>query len=63
MIVTDYFYEVRKRMSNSDGVYGIKADARLDDNRLYDANDAADGEKVIWGYLSQASNDPSEQST
>lgn len=41
-----------RAVGNGDGVYGIKADARLDDNTLYDANDAADGERVIWGEAS-----------
>ncbi|EGQ9578281.1 hypothetical protein [Vibrio cholerae] len=48
----EYMVILWRAVGSGDGVYGIKADARLDDNRLYDANDAANGEKVIWGEAS-----------
>ncbi len=48
----DYILVLWRAVGGGDGVYGIKADARLDDNRLYDANDAANGERVIWGEAS-----------
>lgn len=48
----EYMVILWRAVGSGDGVYGIKADARLDDNTLYDANDAADGERVIWGEAS-----------
>lgn len=45
----EYILVLWRSVGSGDGVYGIKADARLDDDTLYDANDAADGERVIWG--------------
>lgn len=41
-----------RAVGSGDGVYGIKADARLDDDTLYDANNAANGEHIIWGEAS-----------
>ncbi|EPW5499122.1 TPA: hypothetical protein ACGUM0_003944 [Vibrio vulnificus] len=48
----EYIVVLWRAVGSGDGVYGIKADARLDDNTLYDANNAADGERVIWGEAS-----------
>lgn len=45
----DYIIILWRAVGSGDGVYGIPADARLDDQRLYNANDAADGNEVIWG--------------
>ncbi|WP_109706526.1 hypothetical protein [Pantoea ananatis] len=45
----EYIIVLWRAVGSGDGVYGIKADARLDDNTLYDANNAAGGERVIWG--------------
>ncbi|WP_345862857.1 hypothetical protein [Shewanella algae] len=48
----EYILVLWRAVGSGDGVYGIKADARLDDDTLYDANNAADGERVIWGEAS-----------
>lgn len=48
----EYILVLWRAVGGGDGVYGIKADARLDDNTLYDANNAAAGERVIWGEAS-----------
>ncbi|GCF91025.1 hypothetical protein [Shewanella sp. M-Br] len=48
----EYIIVLWRAVGSGDGVYGIKANARLDDNTLYDANNAADGERVIWGEAS-----------
>ncbi|MDP2716292.1 hypothetical protein [Rheinheimera sp.] len=48
----DYMLILWRAVGNGDGVYGIKADASLDDSQLYDADAAADGERVIWGEAS-----------
>ncbi|EDF9717394.1 hypothetical protein ACH11I_002364 [Salmonella enterica subsp. enterica] len=48
----EYILVLWRAVGSGDGVYGIKADARLDDNTLYDANNAAEGERVIWGEAS-----------
>ncbi|GAB0969133.1 hypothetical protein EIZ89_19360 [Escherichia coli] len=48
----EYILVLWRAVGSGDGVYGIKADARLDDNTLYDANNAADGARVIWGEAS-----------
>lgn len=45
----DYMLILWRAVGGGDGVYGIPADASLDDNTLYDANDAAEGKEVIWG--------------
>ena len=45
----EYIIILWRAVGSGDGVYGIRADARLSDNSLYDANDAANGERVIWG--------------
>lgn len=51
-VTGDYMIILWRAVGSGDGVYGIKADASLNDDRLYDANDAADGERVIWGEAS-----------
>ena len=48
----EYILVLWRAVGSGDGVYGIKADAKLDDNTLYDANDAAEGDRVIWGEAS-----------
>lgn len=48
----EYIIILWRAVGSGDGVYGIRADARLDDATLYDANDAADGARVIWGEAS-----------
>lgn len=45
----DYLLILWRAVGSGDGVYGIPAKAALDDDKLYDANDAANGEEVIWG--------------
>lgn len=45
----DYIIILWRAVGSGDGVYGIKADSSLSDSKLYDANDATDGEQVIWG--------------
>lgn len=48
----EYILVLWRAVGSGDGVYGIRADARLDDDTLYDANNAAGGERVIWGEAS-----------
>ncbi|MEI9598031.1 hypothetical protein V5030_02085 [Moellerella wisconsensis] len=45
----DYIVILWRAIGSGDGVYGIKASARLDDEELYDSNSATNGDKVIWG--------------
>lgn len=45
----DYILILWRTVGKGDGVYGIKANARLDDDTLYNADDIAKGTKVIWG--------------
>lgn len=45
----EYILVLWRAVGNGDGVYGIKADASLDDSSLYNADSAAEGERVIWG--------------
>ncbi|MBU2932660.1 hypothetical protein ACPV5A_20560 [Vibrio chagasii] len=46
----DYMIVLWRAIGQGNGVYGIRADSKLDDNRLYNADDAAeDDAKVIWG--------------
>lgn len=48
-ITGDYIVILWRAIGSGDGVYGIKANAKLDDDELYDSNNATNGEKVIWG--------------
>ncbi|BCV31909.1 hypothetical protein I6M59_07165 [Shewanella algae] len=45
----DYLLILWRAVGGGDGVYGIAADAALDDDELYNANEAANGRDVIWG--------------
>lgn len=45
----DYMVFLWRAVGSGDGVYGMKASARLDDENLYDANEAVGEERVIWG--------------
>jgi hypothetical protein len=45
----DYLLILWRAVGGGDGVYGIPAKAALDDDKLYNANEAADGEEIIWG--------------
>ncbi len=45
----DYMLVLWRAVGNGDGVYGIPADTSLNDNSLYNANDATDNADVIWG--------------
>ena len=46
----DYVVILWRAVGNGNGVYGIRSDADLNDNKLYNADDAVDdGAKVIWG--------------
>lgn len=45
----EYMLILWRAVGSGDGVYGIRADASLDDSSLYNANNAAEGERVIWG--------------
>ncbi len=46
----DYMVILWRAIGQGNGVYGIRADSKLDDNRLYNADDAVeDDAKVIWG--------------
>ncbi|UOE82178.1 hypothetical protein LTQ03_15725 [Vibrio splendidus] len=45
----DYMLILWRAIGQGNGVYGIEADAGLQDNNLYNADDNVDGKKVIWG--------------
>ncbi|MDD9210806.1 hypothetical protein [Aeromonas dhakensis] len=45
----DYLMILWRAVGSGDGIYGMRSNAALDDDRLYNANDAAEGENVIWG--------------
>lgn len=45
----DYIVILWRAIGNGNGVYGIRSDSALSDNRLYSADDELDGESVIWG--------------
>lgn len=48
----EYILVLWRAVGRGDGIYGIRADARLDDNALLNANNAAAGQRVIWGEAS-----------
>lgn len=48
----DYMVFLWRAVGSGDGVYGMKANSRLDDENLYDANEAVGEERVIWGEAS-----------
>ncbi|PSU82881.1 hypothetical protein CTM93_12415 [Photobacterium phosphoreum] len=49
----DYILVLWRAIGQGNGVYGIRADSRLDDNRLYNADEAVeDNARVIWGEAS-----------
>lgn len=45
----DYIVILWRAIGKGDGVYGIKADANLEDNNLYNADDNVGSSRVIWG--------------
>lgn len=45
----DYILILWRAVGSGDSIYGIKSSASLRDNQIYNANDAVDGEDVIWG--------------
>lgn len=45
----DYILLLWRAVGNGDGVYGIPADTSLEDDALYNANDATNNVEVIWG--------------
>lgn len=45
----DYMLILWRAVGNGDGVYGIRSEAPLNDGQLINANDAVNGESVIWG--------------
>lgn len=45
----DYILILWRAIGQGNGVYGIKADANLEDNNLYNADDNLGNERVIWG--------------
>ncbi|MGL6351289.1 MAG: hypothetical protein ACRC2U_15890 [Aeromonas sp.] len=48
-VTGDYLMILWRAVGSGDGIYGMRSNAALDDDHLYNANDAADGENVIWG--------------
>ena len=45
----DYILILWRAVGNGNGVYGIRSNAALNDNALYNANDAGNGDDIIWG--------------
>lgn len=46
----DYILILWRAIGRGNGVYGIRADSKLDDDKLYNADDAVEKDtKVIWG--------------
>ncbi|MDY0927779.1 hypothetical protein SOM41_15630 [Enterobacter sp. CFBP8995] len=45
----DYIVILWRAIGNGNGVYGIRSDSALSDDRLYSADDELNGESVIWG--------------
>lgn len=45
----DYMLILWRAIGQGNGVYGIKADAGLEDNNLYNADDNVGEDRVIWG--------------
>jgi hypothetical protein len=45
----DYLIFLWRAVGSGDGIYGLRADASLSDNTVFDANDATSGNDVIWG--------------
>lgn len=45
----DYILILWRAVGSGNGVYGLKSDSALNDNTLYNADDAVNGESVIWG--------------
>ncbi|MBB1328706.1 MULTISPECIES: hypothetical protein [Pseudoalteromonas] len=45
----DYMLVLWRAIGQGNGVYGIKADAGLEDNNLYNADDNVGNDRVIWG--------------
>ncbi|HCP5956459.1 TPA: hypothetical protein POA47_004933, partial [Escherichia coli] len=45
----DYVVILWRAIGNGNGVYGIRSDSALSDDRLYSADEELDGENVIWG--------------
>ncbi|MBX9477396.1 hypothetical protein ACVSUJ_22875 [Yersinia enterocolitica] len=45
----DFIVILWRAVGNGNGVYGIRSDSDLSDNRLYSADDTLNGENVIWG--------------
>ncbi|EIA1494016.1 MULTISPECIES: hypothetical protein [Vibrio] len=45
----DYMLILWRSIGDGNGVYGIKADAGLEDNNLYNADDNVGTDRVIWG--------------
>lgn len=48
-VTGDYLVILWRAVGSGDGIYGMRSDAALNDDRLYNANEAANGENVIWG--------------
>ncbi|GKW52221.1 hypothetical protein NCCP2140_12740 [Pseudoalteromonas sp. NCCP-2140] len=45
----DYLIILWRAIGQGNGVYGIKADAGLEDNKLYNADENVGNDRVIWG--------------
>jgi hypothetical protein len=45
----DYMLILWRAVGSGDGVYGIRSETPLNDGELINADDAVDGESVIWG--------------
>jgi hypothetical protein len=45
----DYLIILWRAIGNGDGVYGLRSDAPLSDDHLYNADNATSGENIIWG--------------
>lgn len=45
----EYLVILWREIGSGDGVYGLRSDSSLDDEKLYNADDSAKGKEVIWG--------------
>lgn len=45
----DYIIILWRAVGSGNGVYGLRSDSDLNDTKIYNTDDAIDGESVVWG--------------